>query len=120
MLQIAALLLTSASVSQVDFACQPSESTKNDLRTATKMVQRLPELATWTKDKSVFDTGKRTRINGKCYEAIYVYSIMESKDLHLSYVFAVNISTNNILFVDIGKLEAMTLKEWRLRLAHGH
>jgi hypothetical protein len=120
MWQFVAILLASSTVGPVDLACSPSESTKSDLRVATEMVRRLPELHTWTQDNSVFDTGKRVRINGQCYEAVYVYSIMASKDLDLFYVFEVNLLTKRILFVDLDNLKAMSLKEWRVRRAHGH
>ena len=120
MWQLAALLLATSGVGQVDFACQPSESTKNDLRIATEMVRKLPELAARKLGNSVFDTGKRARIGGECYEAVYVYSIMPTKDLDLRYVFAVHLPTKRIVFVDIGELEAISLKEWRVRRAHGH
>jgi len=67
-----------------------------------------------------YDTGKRERVGGQCYEAVYIYHVMPSKDLDLRYVFLVYIPTGTVLFEDIDTLQTLTLKQWRARRARRH
>lgn len=97
--------------------CHPAESSDGDLRRATGMVRRLPELRGFTDENSVFDTGDRERIRGRCYEAVYVFTQMPSAELDLQYVFLVHLPTKTILFLDVFTDEPITLKEWRIRNA---
>jgi hypothetical protein len=119
MWRIVLTLLAISSVARANSDCQPAESSKSDLRRATAIVERLPELAKWTDDNAVFDTGEREKVRGRCYEAVYVYSVMPSKDLDLRYVFLVYLPTKAVLFQDIGTLEHLTLTQWRARRSHG-
>ncbi len=106
-------------VAQAYPACHPSESSNSDLARATEIVKRLPELTAWTNDNSVFDTGARANVRGRCYEAVYVYSVLPTKNLDLRYVFVVYLPTQTILFEDIPTLEFLTLRQWRVRRARG-
>ncbi|MBS0193986.1 MAG: hypothetical protein JSR34_07045 [Proteobacteria bacterium] len=117
MWRIAPFLLAIGGIAGAYPNCQPSDSTASDLRHATQIVQRLPELADWTGSDAVYDTGKRERVSGQCYEAVYVYHVMPSKDLDLRYVFLVHLPTERVLFEDIGTLQTFTLKQWRVRMA---
>ena len=117
---VLSLLASGVAGAYPNFSCQPSGSTESDLHLATAIVQRLPELAEWTGSDAVFDTGERERVGGQCYEAVYVYHVMPSKDLDLRYVFLVYLPTKKVLFQDIGTLKTFTLKQWRVRRAHGN
>jgi hypothetical protein len=97
--------------------CHPAESSDGDLRRATAMVRRLPELRGFTDDNYLFDTGQRERIRGRCYEAVYVFAELPTPGLDLRYIFLVHLPTKTILFLDIFTDEPITLKEWRIRKA---
>ena len=120
MWRLVLFLLAASGVAGAYPNCQPSESTQSDLHRATAIVQRLPELADWTGSDAAYDTGKRERVSGQCYEAVYVYHVMPSKDLDLRYVFLVYLPTKTVLFEDIDTLKTLTLKQWRARRARRH
>ena len=114
------LMLSSAAYATPE--CIPSESSKSDLRRATKLVQRLPELTGWTHSSNsiVFDTGSREKIGRWCYDTVYVYGVLPNHDLDLRYVFAVHLPTRTILVEDIPSAEFIPLKRWRASNAHGN
>jgi hypothetical protein len=107
----------STSVVYASQKCHPSESSDSDLRRATAMVRRLPELRGFTDDNYLFDTGARERIRGRCYEAVFVFAELPTPGLDLQYVFLVHLPTKTILFLDVPTDEPITLKEWRIRNA---
>jgi len=118
MLRLTLALLTLVLASQAGATCQPIDSSKRDLLRATEIVQHLPELAGWAQNGStVFDTGSREEIGGRCYEAVYVYGVNPAKDLDLQYVFAVNLPTKTIMVDDIPNAKFISLENWRINNA---
>jgi len=116
------VLLMLCGAAHATSACLPTESSKSDLRRATAIVRRLPELASWIHSDSpiVFDTGSREKIKGWCYETVFVYAINPDHDLDLRYVFAVHPTTGATFVEDMPTSEFIPLKKWRARTVHGN